>query len=58
MLVHRLAKYIEVDTVEFFGIDFLSDMPDKIEKGEFNCTLSHTLARVFNLAKNCRDTSV
>ena len=47
--------YIEVNTVEFFGIDFLSEMPLKTEKGEFNCPLSHTLARMFNFMKVCRD---
>ena len=29
MLVQRFSKYIEVDTVEFFGINFLSDMPER-----------------------------
>jgi hypothetical protein len=55
MLVHRFAKFIEVDTVEFFGINFLFDMPEKTEKGDFNCTLSHTLVRMFSLAKKCSD---
>lgn len=55
MLVQKFAKYIEVDTVEFFGINFLSDMPERTEKGEFNCILSHTLVRMFSLAKKCSD---
>lgn len=58
MLTNRLAKYIEVDTVEFFGIDFLSDLPVKAEKGESKCLLCQTLARMFNLAKVCRDNSL
>ena len=55
MLTQRLAKYIEYDTVERFRVDFLKDMPEKTEKGEFNCTLCHTLARMFTLARNSRD---
>ena len=51
MLTYRFAKYIEADSVEFFKIDFLKDMPEKTEKSEFNCTLCHTLARMFALPK-------
>ena len=55
MLTQRFSKYIEAESVEFFKIDFLKDMPDKTEKGEFNCTLCHTLVRMFSLAKNARE---
>lgn len=50
MLTNRLAKYIE-NSQELFKIDFLKDMPERTEKGEFNCTLCHTLARMFTLPK-------
>ena len=47
MLVNRLTKYIELDTVELQDINFLSEMPDKTEKGELNCSLCHTLSHIF-----------
>lgn len=54
MLTHRFSKYIESDSLESSKIDFLRDMPEKTEKGEFNCTLCHTLARMFHLGKGQR----
>ena len=58
MVLGRFTKYIEVDSVECFKIDFLKDIPERIEKGEFNCTLCHSLSRLFALAKNCKPRSV
>ena len=54
MLTYRFSKYIESDSIEFFKVDFLKDMPEKAEMGEFNCTLCHTLVRMFALAKNAK----
>ena len=54
MLVNRLTKYIELDTVELQDINFLSEMPDKTEKGELNCSLCHTLSHIFGLSRACQ----
>jgi len=52
MLSERLAKYITNDNIERYKVEFLKEIVDKTEKGEFNCCLCHTLNRLFALAKN------
>lgn len=52
MLSERLAKYINNDNIERYKVEFLKEIVDKTEKGEFNCCLCHTLNRLFALAKN------
>ena len=57
MFTNRLAKYIEANIIDFKKIDFLKDMPEKTEKGEFNCTLCHTLTCLFRLPKKSKATN-
>ena len=40
------------ESAERQKIDFLSDLVTKTERREFNCTLCHTLMRMFALSKS------
>ena len=54
MLADRLARYMTNDSIERYRVEFLKNIVEKTEKGEFNCTLCHTLNRIFTLAKKSK----
>lgn len=52
MLANRGTKAIMSDIADSSKIEFLRDLVEKTEKREFNCTLCHTLMRMFALSKS------